>query len=148
MALTSNETAWATMTVALLISMAWAALMTWIAIRAQHTKSIPEVQEAIKKIFVRLLLWVSNGCAAFVLVSELQSTEPINRRDIFLIVWSVSMFLLSLILKLAKALLNTTELQGKFAELQGRMIEHDSQIVDFLKAKTGKEHNQEDAPGQ
>lgn len=100
MTLTDRETTWAVMIIPLVISLGWGVLLTWITIKAQHAKSIDEIKDETKKIFVRLFLLASNSCAVLVLAWEFKMSAPISRKDVFLIVWSVSLLLMSLILKL------------------------------------------------
>jgi ABC-type multidrug transport system fused ATPase/permease subunit len=148
MTLTNNETAWAVMIFALVISMAWGALMTWISIKAQHAKNIQEIQADIKNIFARLFIWVSNLCAVAYLVFEFISPLPISRRDVFLIVWSVSILFISLILTLSIRLMDR---MMDMLRLHSKHIDATEQISNSLDRTIGiieSMPNQEDSPDQ
>ncbi|MSM41417.1 MAG: hypothetical protein GJT30_17500 [Geobacter sp.] len=116
MTLTSNETAWAVMIVTLAISLGWATLLAWITIKAQHAKSIDEIKDDTKKIFVRLFLWFSNICAVSALLLEFRSDEVINRRDVFLIVWSFAILFMSLIVGIINRMREMLELHKQQAD--------------------------------
>lgn len=118
------------------------ALMTWIAIKAQHVKDIPEIKEAIKNIFVRLFLWFSNVCALTMLLFEFFSSAPINRRDVFLIVGSTTLLFMALIL-------NIVLFQIEMLKLYKEHFRATDQISDDLGRTIGiieSMHNEEDSP--
>lgn len=149
MPLTSNETSWATTIVTLVISAAFGSFLTYITIKAQHAKSIEEVQEAVKNIIARLALWLSNIGALAILIRELISSEPVSRKSVFMMVWMtcilVTTFLFLIIMKVMKALLKTTELQNKHVDTTGNLIELVSDIVNSLpcnKPSISEEHPQ------
>lgn len=146
MTLSSNETAWATMIVALVISMGWAAFMTWMTIKAQNPEKIPEIQEAIKNIFFRIFVWMSNLFACGILIREYLSSAPISRRDVFTIVWSTSLIVLFLILRIAKALLEQSKVNLKHMELHQKIANNEGQIIKVIEELKKRTHNQEDTP--
>jgi hypothetical protein len=136
MALTSNETSWATTIVTLVISMAFGSFLTYITIKAQHAKSMEEVQDAVKNIIARLVLWLSNLGALWLLIRELISTEPVSRKSVFIIAWTICIFgitfLFSIIMKVMKALLSSTELHGKSIDATTRLTVLVKDIVESL----------------
>lgn len=131
MALSSNETAWAVMTITLIISAGYGTLLTWITIKAQHAKNIEELKEYVKNIFVRLFIWLSNLFAFLVLLLELFSVSPINRRDVFLIVWSVTILFSSLMFKLLIII-------NKFFDIYTCHIEKDRLVLRCIYCLTEK----------
>lgn len=136
MALTSNETSWATTMVTLVISMAFGSFLTYITVKAQHAKNIGEVQEAVKNIIARLVLWLSNIGAVVLLVREVISSEPVSRKSVFIMVWTgcilVTTFLFSIIMRVMKVLLKSTELHGASIEMTGKLSEMVRNIVESL----------------
>jgi len=95
MTLTSNETAWATTIVQLIITCAFGVLITWITIKAQHAKSMEEIQEAVKNIFVRLFICFCNILAFISLCKELLSSAPLDRQGVLSIILPFVIFLVS-----------------------------------------------------
>lgn len=113
MKLTSNETTWIVMAITLVYS----TLQAWVVIKIQTAKDPAKTIEDIKKSIVRFFILACNTSAAGVLILEFISSDPINRRDVFLIICCVSILLLSLILRLSMSLLKSTELQIKQVEM-------------------------------
>ncbi len=113
--------------------------MTYITIIAQHAKNMGEVQAAAKNIIARLVLWLSNMGALFLLIREVISLEPPSRISAFIMVWTgcilVATFLFSLIMKVMKALVKTTELHGPSIDATGRLTELVRDIVTSLPCK-------------
>ncbi|MDD2540506.1 MAG: hypothetical protein PHH28_05600 [Desulfuromonadaceae bacterium] len=131
-----------------------------------------EIQEAVKNIIARLVLWLSNLGALALLLREIISSEPVTRQSVFIMVWTscilVTTFLFLIIMKVMKALMRSTELHGASIEMTGKLSEAVRNIVEslpctkssiseeqppiqkkqILKNKNRKEiaHNQEDAP--
>lgn|SRR6266571_1130770 len=145
MVLSSNETSWATTIVMLVISSAFASFLTYITVKAQHAKSMEEVQDAIKNIIARLVLWLSNIGAFALLVRELISSEPVSRMSIFITVWMacilVITFLFSIIMKVMKALIRSTEMHSLTMDATNRLTELVGDIVRSLPCNKPSEVN-------
>jgi hypothetical protein len=148
MALTSNETSWATTIVMFVISSAFGSFLTYITIKAQHAKSMEEVQDAVKNIIARLALWLSNLGALTVLVRELISPEPVSRKSVFMMVWMacilVTTFLFSIIMKVMKALLRSTEMHSLTMDATTKLTDLVGDIVRSLPCNKPSEVNPQD----
>jgi hypothetical protein len=136
MTLTSNETTWITTAVLIIHG----SVIAWIMIKIQHAKDKDTAIKEIKKSVNHFILHAGVVFASVELCLQFVSSAPITRSDVFTIIFSFSILLSSVLLKMMEGL-NKMAIahlkQFEIAKLQSaRSAQHMKmlkQVVDTLK---------------
>lgn len=113
--LTSNEIEWAKIIIPVVLTLAHATLLKWIDITTQHVNNIDEIKLLIKKALLRFVRIASNLFAICLLILEFTASAPIDRKDVFLIVWAVFVLFSDFIFR-------TQEIQSRILRLYEMQI--------------------------